>query len=211
VTTPSRLPPSRAGRLHLRHRLVVAVRGADLLEQKLRILLSRHEHLRRAEESSGGRWHERVKEADAWLVRAVLLGGEHALDRAAAGVGPARITVDETVTMGVRHPFEVTCVVPDRAPSSAAPANTALVHAEAAYREAVRAAGEYAAARAASRIVGAEVLSTRRRVRALRRHWIPRLEAALARVELALEQTEHEDAVRRRWAARTPGKGTSGG
>ncbi|MCK8437268.1 V-type ATPase, D subunit [Streptomyces sp. D2-8] len=210
MTTPSRLPPSRAGRLHLRHRLDVAVRGADLLEQKLRILLSRHDQLRRAEEISGSRWHDRVKEADTWLVRAVLLGGEHALDRAAAGVGPARITVDETVTMGVRHPTEVTCVVPDRAPSSAAPANTALVHAEAAYREAVRAAGEYAAARAASRIVGAEVLSTRRRVRALRRHWIPRLETALARVELALEQTEHEDAVRRRWAARTLGKGTSG-
>ncbi|MFF5958360.1 V-type ATP synthase subunit D [Streptomyces luteogriseus] len=118
-----------------------------------------------------------------------------------------RIPVDETVTMGVRHPSEVTRVVPDRAPSSA---NTALVHAEAAYREAVGAAGEYAAARVASRIVGAEVLSTRRRVRALRRHWIPRLKTALDRVELALEQTEHEDAVRRRWAARTPGRGTSG-
>ena len=210
MTTPSRVPPSRAARQQLRHRLAVALRGADLLEQKLRILFARHERLRQAEGSSGGRWHDRVEEADTWLLRAVLLGGEHALDGAAAGVGPARITIDETFTMGVRHPSEVTCAVQDRAATSAAPANTALVHAEAAYREAVRAAAEYAVARAAARIVGAEVLSTRRRVRALRRHWIPRLETALARVVLALEQSEHEDAVRRRWAAQTFAEGTRG-
>ena len=80
------------------------------------------------------------------------------------------------------------------------PANTALIHAEAAYADAVRAAAVYAVAQAAAHAVGAEVLSTRQRVRALQRHWIPRLEQALARVDLALEQSE--DAVRRRWAAR---------
>lgn len=104
--------------------------------------------------------------------------------------------------MGVRYPSGTRCVIPDRPPTSAAPGNTALVRAEAAYRDAVRAASEYAAARAATRIVGDELLSTRQRVRALRRHWIPRLEQALARVGLALEQSETEDAVRRRWAAR---------
>lgn len=87
-------------------------------------------------------------------------------------------------------------MIPDRAPTSAPPGNIALVHAEAAYREAVR-----AAARAAAHIVGAGLRMTRRRVRELRRHRIPRLERALAHVGLALEQSEHEDAVRRRWAA----------
>ncbi|MDX2874026.1 V-type ATP synthase subunit D, partial [Streptomyces ipomoeae] len=67
---------------------------------------------------------------------------------------------------------------------------------------AVRAAAEYAAAHAAAELVGAEVISTRHRVRALRRHWIPRLREDLARADLALEQAEHEDSVRRRWAAR---------
>jgi vacuolar-type H+-ATPase subunit C/Vma6 len=43
------------------------------------------------------------------------------------------------------------------------------------------------------------------RARVLRRHWIPRLQDALAHAELALEQAEHEDAVRRRWAARMQG------
>ncbi|MFD7489270.1 V-type ATP synthase subunit D [Streptomyces mirabilis] len=76
-----------------------------------------------------------------------------------------------------------------------------MVHAEAAYRQAVRAATDHACARAAARIVGAEMASTSRRVRALRRHWIPRPQEALAHVDLAPEQSEHEDSVRRRWAA----------
>ncbi|WP_406424696.1 V-type ATP synthase subunit D [Streptomyces sp. NBC_00842] len=54
------------------------------------------------------------------------------------------------------------------------------VHAEAAYRKVVRAAAEHAVAAAAVRIIGAEVLSTRQRVRALQRHWIPNLRAGLA-------------------------------
>ncbi|MDX2678357.1 hypothetical protein [Streptomyces soliscabiei] len=51
--------------------------------------------------------------------------------------------------------------------------------------------------------MGAEVLSTRHRVRALRRHWIPRLRAALGQADPALERAEREDGVRRRWATRT--------
>ncbi|MFC5957258.1 hypothetical protein ACFP51_23135 [Streptomyces pratens] len=63
MTAPFRIPPSRAGCLHLRHRPTVARRGADLLEQKLRILRARHEHLRRAEESAARRWHDRAGDA----------------------------------------------------------------------------------------------------------------------------------------------------
>ncbi|WP_243769443.1 V-type ATP synthase subunit D [Streptomyces cyanogenus] len=44
-------------------------------------------------------------------------------------------------------------------------------------------------------------MRTRQRVRALRRHWIPRPRRDLAAVELALEEAVHEEAVRRRWAA----------
>ncbi|MFC5957257.1 V-type ATP synthase subunit D [Streptomyces pratens] len=117
----------------------------------------------------------------------------------------------EAVTMGsVNRPRSP---VPCRTalPTSAAPAGTALIHAEAAFREALRAAAEYAVARAAGDIGEAELMRTRRRVRALRRHWTPRLESALARVELALEQAEHEDVVRRRRAARTREGGRGGG
>lgn len=195
-------PPGRAGRLRLRHSLDVAERGAGLLEQKLRILRSEHERLLRARETAGRTWRELVAEAETWLLRGLLLSGEHALDSAAAGVAPAETTVRWTTSMGVRRPAAASTSVPARPATAATPANTALVHAEAAYRRAVRAAAEYAAADAAAGLVGEEVAGTRHRVRALRRHWIPRLREALDRSDLALEQAEHEDAVRRRRATR---------
>ncbi|WP_175647740.1 V-type ATP synthase subunit D [Streptomyces cyaneochromogenes] len=201
--TRRRTPPGRAGRLRLRHSLDVAERGADLLEQKLRILRSEHQRLLRTQETAARAWRDLLPEAEGWLLRGLLLGGEQALDSAAAGIGPAEVTVHWTVSMGVRHPAAVTTSVPNRSPTAAAPSNTALVHAEAAYARAVCAAAEYAAAHAAAEAVGAEVVSTRHRVRALRRHWIPRLREELDRADLALEQAEHEDSVRRRWAART--------
>ncbi|WP_340375283.1 V-type ATP synthase subunit D [Streptomyces sp. SS7] len=195
-------PPGRAGRLRLRHSLDVAERGADLLEQKLRILRSEHERLADAEATAARAWRDLLSEAERWLLRGLLLSGEQALDAAAAGMPPADVRVEWTTSMGVRHPLAASVSVPARASVAAAPANTALVHAEAAYARAVRAAAAYAAARTAAELVGAEVVSTRHRVRALRRHWIPRLREELGRADLALEQAEHEDGVRRRWAAR---------
>ncbi|MEU9383926.1 V-type ATP synthase subunit D [Streptomyces sp. NPDC048279] len=90
---------------------------------------------------------------------------------------------------------------PVRSAAEPTPPNTALTHAETAYRAAVRAAAEHAAHRAAAELLAAEAQRTRQRVRALRRHWIPRLRGELAAVELGLEEAEHEEAVRRRWAA----------
>jgi vacuolar-type H+-ATPase subunit D/Vma8 len=191
--------------MRLRHGLDVAVRGADLLEQKLSILRAEHQRLLRAEQAAARAWHDLLSEAENWLLRGLLLGGEQALDAAAAGIGAAEVSIDWTVSTGVRHPEGVTTSVPARPATAAAPSNTALVHAEAAYGRAVRAAAEYAVAHAAAEIVGVEVISTRHRVRALRRHWIPRLREALDRADLALEQAEHEDGVRRRWASRTAG------
>lgn len=203
MTGAPRTPPGRAGRLRLRHRLDVAERGAGLLEQKLRVLRSEHERLLKAEERATREWHAQCPEAEVWLLRGLLLGGEQALESAAAGIGPAEVTIHWTTCMGVRLPGTVSLSVPARPPTSAAPTNTALVHAEAAYGRAVRAAAEYAVAHTAAELMGAEVISTRHRVRALRRHWIPRLREAVGRADLALEQAEHEDGVRRRWAVGT--------
>ncbi|WKX69011.1 V-type ATP synthase subunit D [Streptomyces sp. XD-27] len=203
MTSASRMPRGRMGRLRLRHSLEVADRGAELLDRKLRILREEHTRLLRAADAGARSWAEALRRAELWLTRAVLLGGERPLDAAAADVGRAEVTVAQATTMGVRHPSAVGCVVPDRPATAAAPGNTALVHAETAYRQALRAAAEYTALRAAADLIGAEAQRTRRRVRALRHHWIPRLEAALTQVGQALEQDEHEDAVRRRWAART--------
>ncbi|MFD2417116.1 V-type ATP synthase subunit D [Amycolatopsis pigmentata] len=61
-----------------------------------------------------------------------------------------------------------------------APGPSALVLARQAYEEAARAAARHAAAGAALCAVTAEANATRRRVRALRHHWIPVLGEALA-------------------------------
>ncbi|WP_225101691.1 V-type ATP synthase subunit D [Streptomyces sp. CoH27] len=195
-----RVPPGRAGRLRLRRSLATALRGADLLERKLRLLLDREQAERRAAEEAGRVWRERLAEADSWLVRGVLLGGERALAEAVPA-DRSRIDVQWAALMGVRHPAAVDWADPVRSPAEPTPPNTALTHAETAYRAAVRAAAEHAAHRAAADLLAAEAERTRQRVRALRRHWIPRLQRELASVELGLEEAEHEEAVRRRWAA----------
>ena len=199
-----RVPAGRAGRLRLRRSLDAATRGADLLDQKLRVLRIRHEEFLQAERDARALWYERLAQAETWLRRGLLLGGEEALEPPDPA-RPAELAVSWTSTMGVRHPGTVACTVPARGPDDPVPADTALVLAETAWAEAVRAAAEYAVARAAAQAVGEEVVRTRRRVRALRRHWVPRLERALAAADRALEQIEHEDAVRRRWAARARG------
>ncbi|MDF3301496.1 V-type ATP synthase subunit D [Streptomyces tropicalis] len=195
----SRLP-GRAGRLRLRRRLAAAERGADLLERKMRLLLDR----RRAQEDTArtaeARWRELIAAAEDWLVKGVVIAGEGSVAQAAPGT-PGTLDVSWDVLMGVRHPSGSAWTPPARDPGAAAARSTALVHAEAAYRDAVEAGARYAVALAAAALLSAEADRTRQRVRALRRHWIPRLTAELAAADQALEQTEHEESVRRRWAA----------
>ncbi|MFJ8849708.1 V-type ATP synthase subunit D [Streptomyces sp. NPDC102437] len=195
-----RVPAGRAGRLRLRRSLAGALRGADLLERKARLLVDRERVERRAAGEAGLVWRDRLAEADAWLVRGVMLGGERALAEAVPA-DRARAEVRWDALMGVRHPAAVTWTGPVRSPAEPTPPNTALAHAETAYRAAVRAAADHAAHQAAADLLAAEAKRTRQRVRALRRHWIPRLQSELTAVNIALEEAEHEEAVRRRWAA----------
>ncbi|MGW9029078.1 V-type ATP synthase subunit D [Streptomyces sp. NPDC055722] len=176
------------------------MRGADLLERKLRLLLDRERELRRTAEEAGRIWEDRLAEAETWCVRGLLLGGERGLFEAAPA-DRAGVDVEWTALMGVSHPSRVSWTAPVRSPAEPTPGNTALAHAETAYRAAVHSAAQHAAARTAAELIAAEAERTRQRVRALRRHWIPQLAHELAAVELALEEGEHEEAVRRRWAA----------
>lgn len=199
MTARERAQPGRAGRLRLRHSLDVATRGAALLERKLHVLRGHHERLTARQAAAERAWHETVAEAESWLLRGLLLGGERALETAAV-TARAAVTVTWTTSMGVRHPEGAECRDALRTAREADPGNTALARAETAFRSAVRAAAVCAAAQAASRLVAAELDRTRHRLRALNHHWIPRLTARLADAELTLEQAEHEDAVRRRRA-----------
>jgi V/A-type H+/Na+-transporting ATPase subunit D len=65
---------------------------------------------------------------------------------------------------------------------------------------ALQAGVAHAAAREACRIVDAEVVEARRRLRALTDRWVPRLETALTELTRQLEETERAETVRMRWA-----------
>ncbi|MBS2965893.1 hypothetical protein KGA66_22785 [Actinocrinis puniceicyclus] len=197
--TTVRVPPGRAGRLHLRRKLTTAERGAGLLERKLHALLPQQQARRRAAEESLRAWREAAAEADAWLGRALAAVGDDGLRLALPGAA-AGVSVRAASSMGVRYPDEVVCDLPGELPE-ADPGSAALVCARTAHVRAVRAAAQAAVDQGALRALDAAVTTTRRQIRVLRRHWIPALRAAHERLEFVLEQSDFEDGVRRRHAA----------
>ncbi len=197
--TTLRVPPGRAGRLYLRRRLATAERGADLLERKLHVLLEEQQTRQRAAEVSVDAWRRAAAEADAWLTRGLAAAGHDGL-RQALPDHTALATVRETTSMGVRFPSAISCSLPTETPDLD-PGSAALVCARASYAQAVRAAAQAAVDQTAAWTLGAAVVNTRRQIRILRRHWIPVLSEARARLAFVLEQSDFEDGVRRRRAA----------
>jgi V/A-type H+/Na+-transporting ATPase subunit D len=194
------VPPGRAGRLWLERRLKVACRGADLLDRKLRILQAELGRRREAAELTRQEWERRCADAERLLLRAVLAGGQRAI-RLAAEPGVADVQINYAVTTGVRHPAGATCVIP--APTSWA--GFAVAQARDAYRAALEAAVAHATAATALRLIDAETVVTRYRLRAVRDRWIPRLEQARAELIFALDELERADGARLSRAAAAPG------
>lgn len=194
-----RVPPGRAGRLRLRRRLDIAERGAVLLEQKLRALQREERRLAQLARTSEREWTRTATEAETWLIRATLLAGQRGL-RLAHPDQAAEVGVHWTTAMGVRYPDDVSCTLPRRGPESPAiPCSAAVIEAGTAHGAALVAGLRHAADLAAWRLIGAEIATTRQRVRMLRRYWAPRLRNALAATDLALEERERAEAVLRRW------------
>lgn len=195
-----RVPPGRAGRLWLRRRLGTARHAAGLLDRKLRTLRAEQEGFHAHAEHTGAAWRDRCAEADDWLVRGALLGGERDIDLSMPGE-PAEIGIEWKTVMGVRYPVGATCRPPEPPVTARGPGNAALVEATTAYRAALAAAVEHACATAACRRVDAQVAETRRLKHAIEDRWIPRLESALRELGQRLEENERAEAVSRRWAA----------
>ena len=198
------MPPGRAGRLWLTRRLQVARRGADLLDRKLRILQVELARFRDSEARTAAEWDRCCADAERWLLRASMLGGERAVRLAADGQ-PATVTIPYNVTMGVRHPASPACVIP----ASVTWDGPTLTRTRQAHAAALEAAARHAAAAEARRVIEAEVLATRYRLRAIEDRWIPRLEQALAEVTFALEEQELADAARLRLAVRSGRPGSA--
>jgi V/A-type H+-transporting ATPase subunit D len=106
--------------------------------------------------------------------------------------------------MGLSYPSDARLVNAAPPPTSP-PGNAAVVRAARAFEAALVAAIRSAAADEAVRRLDAEIATTRGRVRALEKRWLPLLQEALAQVELSLEQAEQEEGSRlRRAAAASP-------
>jgi V/A-type H+-transporting ATPase subunit D len=194
------VPPGRAGRLRLERRLQVARRGADLVDRKLHILQRELPRLRADAASAARDWEQRAADADRWLLRAALLGGQRAI-RLAGSDAPAEVDVAYGVTVGVCHPGASTCTFP--APRGwVGPTMAAARHA---HEAALEAAARSAAASAALQIMETETAATRLRLRAVKDRWIPLLEQARAEVALAIDEQERADGARLRLAADTSG------
>jgi V/A-type H+/Na+-transporting ATPase subunit D len=199
------MPPGRAGRVWLQHRWEVADRGATLLETKMRILAGEQQRFVLLAERTERRWAEAVADAERWMLRADVLSGRRGL-RLATEYQPAQVTIRWETTMGVTYPNRAHVRLPDPAPDAPTPDNTALVHAREAYRTALVAAAEHAAATAAREAVEKEMAATRQRLRAIKDRWVPRLEAAGRALTEALEEQEREEGMRLRWAAARLGR-----
>ena len=202
------VPPGRAGRMWLRGRLDTAEKGRDQLDRKLRILIPEHQRLQTRLQRRQEAWSAAYEEAQTWLLRAVLLGGQDAI-RGATPVRLADVEVTWTSAMGLSYPEDAVVRRPDP-DEEAVPGNAAVVPATRAFRAALLAGARAAAAQEAVTRLESEIAVTRRRMRALDKRWLPWLHDALARLELTLEQTEQEDGIRLRRAVANPADGRSG-
>jgi V/A-type H+-transporting ATPase subunit D len=197
------LPPGRAGLPWLARRRAMAERGSDLLERKLRILRAEEQDYALRAERTGAEWEESVRQLDRWMLRSAVLSGERGLRLATDGAD-AEVDVDWRLTMGVRYPADAFCRAPG--PGGFQPDNSALHGAAEAAQRVVRAAVDHAVATAALAAIRTEIRSTRRQLRALDQRWLPRLEAAQAQLMIQLDDVEHDEHVRLRWAA-VPARG----
>jgi V/A-type H+/Na+-transporting ATPase subunit D len=199
---PVRVPPGKAGRLWLVHRLAVAERGRDLLDRKRQALLAHERGLRAEAGAARAAWIEAVAGAERWMARARTAEGEARIDLLLAYAGGgAEADVAWSRLMGVAHPAGAWVRPAGVADLAGLGAGAALLCAADAYAHATKAAGREAAARAALERVAAELALATRRLRALDKRWIPAERAALAALELSLEESEREEAARiRRFA-----------
>lgn len=204
-----RIPPGRAGQLWLRRRILVAEHGIDVLRRKQRLLRDALERRSDEMERARPRWVAACRDAERWMSRALATGGHEHMAVMAADAEPSHVSVEWEQLMGARVPALATArVSPSLLRTTASLGGSAAFDRTAEVAAvAVHAAVEFALASAAVAALDAELASTARRVRLLRRRRLPELEAALAESTRRLEEAERDDGVRIRWASRRAAAG----
>jgi V/A-type H+-transporting ATPase subunit D len=195
-----RVPPGRTGRRWLVRRLEIARTGADALKEKRRVLLRRRQQLEPEREQAELEWRQAARTAAELGQRALALSGQRRLRLAAFYVsGHAEANVRWRNLLGVAIPEGAEIDFGEAAELVPLGASVPLTLAAAAHREALAAAARHAHLQEAQRRIDNELVTTARRLRALEKRWIPRHRAALAQLELALDELEREEAGRTRW------------
>jgi len=200
---PLRAPPGRAGRIWLVRRLETARRGAELLDRKRHALLREQARVRQEAADARQGWEDAAALLTLWSARAAMLDGAGRLELLARHVEqPASSRLAWSNLMGARIPSIERITVPDPPPLSALGGSSAAVLLARAACEATRAAARHAAAERAQAEISAELARAARRLRALQDRWIPQHEQALAKLDLALDESQREQAARVRWLTR---------
>jgi len=182
-------------------RLDVARRGVDVLDQKRKALLRQQQRLSEALAVAAEEWERRACEAVRWNDRALAIAGERRLRLAARhGARRCEVTVEWENALGTLFPARATVRFGPAADLVALGGGSSVALAAQAHADALAAAAVLAAAHAAYDAISAELAATTRRLRAIERRWIPEHEAALLRLELALDEREREDIARVHWA-----------
>lgn len=198
-----RHPPGRAGRPWLAHRLALARRGAELLDEKYRALLRERRRLVPLVADARRRWESEALAAERWWQRAVTIGGERQreLSRVAA-VGAAGVEIRWRTVLGVVYPDSAEVVHAAKPDLSPLGGSAALIEAVPAHRRALEAGARVAVLDEALRRTDRELHATRLRRNAIERRWVPAHETALHDLGLVLEELEREDGARVRWVTR---------
>ena len=206
-----RHPPGRAGRPWLAHRLEVARRGAELLDEKCRALAHERHRLEPLATDARRTWERTARDAERSLTRAAVLGGQQQIELAHATSGTAQVDVSWRTILGVRCPVDARVAPPSGDEPVAPGGSAALLTAAAAHRAALEAAAQLAVLDAALRRIDAELRATALRRNAIQHRWIPAHEAAAAQLALALEELEREDGTRVRWVTGGRRRGSHAG
>ena len=190
----------------LGRRLEIGRRGADVLTRKRRALVRLEQTLSAEVSLAEAAWEDAARDAFSWASRAAVVSGERRLALASLyAPTPLRAHVAWSSALGLVYPTSCELAPEPSTGLGAVGGSSATLIASQAHRTALELGARYAVFRTAHERVVAELAQVAVRVRAIERRWIPAHEAALAHLEVVLDETEREDAVRFRRVRRRSG------
>ena len=119
-----------------------------MLDEKFRALVRERLRLEPVATAARTEWERSAREAERWLTRAAMMGGERGLTLSAAAARPAEVTVRWRAILGVTCPSEASVAPYREAELMELGGNAALLSAAVAHRRALEAAVQVAAAEA---------------------------------------------------------------